>query len=219
MTPEVKDSIIDLMEKMRRAASPAKRIIVPVSGGSDSALIFNLLSEIYPEKTIGVYIGNNLREKEWFECTGNLTIVDTDLSDFEPQAAEAYRWFALLSYSLKHNGWLVGSRTRTEKELGSYSLASRVATYLPLADIWKTDVMLMCEAIGIPKSITDSSRRADPDCGRPQEMAEIPLELIDEHLKFLIGILSTTSATETQQMYLNNIVNSNKFKQHLPVKH
>lgn len=219
MTPEIKDMILDLMESMRNTAASAKRIIVPISGGSDSALIFNLLSEIYPHKTIGIHIGNNLREEQWFTSVGNLSIVNADLPTPDPQIAEIYRWATLLKHSLKCNGWLVSSRTRTENELGSYSLASRVATYLPLVKLWKSDIMLMCEAIGVPKSITDSSREADPDCGRPTEMAAIPLEIIDEYLKFSIGLVKNTSATDEQKTYLQSVVNYNKFKQKLPVTH
>lgn len=220
MSLDVKNMIIDLMEKMRMATAPAKHIIIPISGGSDSALIYNLLNNICPHKIIGVHIGKNLREQQWFHSTGNLLMIDAEFSAFGPETAEAYRWATLLNTSLKYKGWLVGSRNRTEDELGTYSLASRTATYLPLVKVWKTDVMKMCEAIGIPQSIVDSSRKADPDCGRPIEMAEIPLELIDEYIKHhMAGPELPTSLSEDKQAYLENIMISNRFKSLLPIKH
>src|SRR5207249_7692364 len=38
------------------------------------------------------------------------------------------------SMCLTENRWLVGARTRTEEVFGTYSLASRLATYLPRSE-------------------------------------------------------------------------------------
>lgn len=208
--------IINLLERMEKITRSANLLVVPVSGGSDSALSYRLLNEVCPKKVVGLYVGNNLREIDWFNSTGRLEVLDLK---FDPSDAEPFRWAVFLNYSLKNKGWLVGSRTRTENNLGTYSLASRVATYLPLVKVWKTDVMLMCNELNVPKAITDSSRQADPDCGRPKEMAEIPLELIDEYLKFLEGSIAATTISEEQRQYLKAIIVANKFKQSLPLRH
>jgi NH3-dependent NAD+ synthetase len=100
-------------------------------------------------------------------------------------------------------------------------LASRVATFLPLANIWKSDVMALCELAGVPGEITSSSRRADPDCGRPTELAEIPLEKVDTYLKVESGKLpraALEALTSGQTDYLARVVAQNKFKQLLPAK-
>ena len=93
--------------------------------------------------------------------------------DATPQHVEAARWALMLSLSLEVRGWLVGTRNRTEEELGTFSLASRVATFLPLAGLWKSEVMAACAHVGVPGEILESSRRADPSCGRPQEMVDL----------------------------------------------
>lgn len=214
----VKNMISSLMNQMVNTVASAKRLIVPISGGSDSALTFSLLSKLYPDKTMGIYIGSDLREKKWFEETG-----PTSLLDVGPEIAksETYRWATILNYTLLQGGWLVGSRTKTEDLLGTYSLASRVATYLPLVNIWKTDVMAMCKALKVPKAILDSSRKADPDCGRSPEMAEIPLEVIDNYLKYTVSGLGSVDPDPTpeQMAYLGSIRAFNQFKSMLPIKH
>jgi NH3-dependent NAD+ synthetase len=135
--------------------------------------------------------------------------------------AEISRWAAFLELSNAHNAWLVGSRNHTEEYTGLYSLASRVATFLPLANIWKSEVMTLCDAIGVPAEVTASSRHADPDCGRPQSLAEIPLEMIDTYLKVRNGEQpeSALGALSTAQIeYLRRTIDQNQFKRSLPTK-
>ena len=57
-------------------------------------------------------------------------------------------------------------------------------------------------------------RRADPDCGRPIEMAEIPLEGIDA---FLVGKAVEAGLSVAQIAYLQAVVARNRFKRELPV--
>lgn len=211
--------LTNTLNKIERVTRSAKKLVVPVSGGSDSALTFALLNKVCPTKTIGIYVGSTLRSSEWFLSTGSIEIVEPQLVSTINYENEINRWAAFLSFSLKHGAWLVGSRTRTENVLGTYSLASRVATYLPILKIWKTDVMLLCNLLEVPTEITQSSRKADPDCGRPQEMAEIPLEIIDDYLKFLDGMSVSTLASDSQKQYLQNIIEANKFKGNLPIRH
>ena len=123
------------------------------------------------------------------------------------------RWAKFLAMSLHRQAWLVGSRNRTEDILGTYSLASRITTFLPLVGTWKSDVLAMCREVGVPKEIINSSLRADPDCGRPQELSEIPFEIIE---KFLAGDCSILS--EKESLYLSKILNYNSFKKRLPIR-
>lgn len=105
--------------------------------------------------------------------------------------------------------------------LGTYSLASRVATYLPLAGLWKSEVMALCEAAGVPREITDSSRRPDPDCGRPPEMAAIPFELVDRFLQVKVGERpeEDLGAVGADQLgYLESTYRRNQFKKDLPLR-
>lgn len=205
-----------LIEWVSTSAKNAKGLLVPVSGGSDSALCFWLLCQAYKEKTIAVYAGDNLRSRQWFESIGTVVCIP------EPVGCdnkEALRWAYFITMALKDHRWLVGSRNRSEDVLGSYSLISRIAPYLPISGLWKTQVMELCQIAGVPEEITASSRQADPDCGRPIEMAAIALEWIDLFLQNKVGELVDQELppfSKEQLEYLEQVYQSNQFKQSLP---
>jgi tRNA(Ile)-lysidine synthase TilS/MesJ len=113
--------IEDILDQIRITTKQAHKLIIPVSGGSDSALLFLLATEAVREKAIGVFIGDGLREEAWFKQQGN--IVQLKKYDSLPQEAEVLRWAQLLNYSNEHKAWLLSSRTKTENMLGNYSLA------------------------------------------------------------------------------------------------
>jgi NH3-dependent NAD+ synthetase len=209
-----------LVQWIRHTAAPAHGLLVPISGGSDSALCFWLCTEAFPDRTLGVHAGNHLRCRSWFESRGRVAIVPSAMGR-TPQEREVHRWGVMLDLGLTQLRWLVGSRNRTEDVFGTYSLASRLATYLPLAGVWKSDVMELCRQAGVPDEITESSRRADPECGRPTEMAEIPLALIDLFLKGKVGDLSVEvlcALTPAQVEYLEKVYTYNHFKKALPLR-
>lgn len=206
-----------LIAWIRKSTRRANGILVPVSGGSDSALIFWLFNQACPEKTIGVFSGSNLRCRKWFESVGTIRQIPAPRGK---EDKEARRWATFQSIAIAEHRWLVGSRNRSEMVMGNFSLSSRVATFLPLAGVWKSDVMELCSLAGVPTAITDSSRRADPDCGRPQELAEIPLELIDVFLKVKEGGApkkNLRALTAAQIKYLKGLYTVNQFRRHLPV--
>jgi NH3-dependent NAD+ synthetase len=192
--------------------------LVPVSGGSDSGLCFWLCSRAFPPGKVGAaFSGKALRCREWFESVGPVRY----LPEPEPsQHVEAGRWAMMLSEALASRRWLVGTRNRTEQLLGTYSLASRVATCLPLASLWKSEVMELCRLIEMPEAIIASSRRADPSCGRPKELAEIPFGHVDLFLQVRCG---ERREEELRQLspaaldYLDSIYKRNRFKTTLPI--
>lgn len=200
-----------LVAWIRQASARAQGLLVPISGGSDSALGFLLCAAASSGKTIAIHAGSRatLRCAAWFEDIGEVIYARIPGGVRE---IEEMRWARFLAVSLRDRAWLVGCRNRTEDELGTYSLASRVATFLPLVGTHKSDVMRMCEVVGVPEEILVSSRRADPDCGRPAEMAEIPFETIDA---FLTG---EPGPTEAQRTYLSRIAARNAFKRTLPIR-
>src|SRR4051812_41585125 len=117
--------LVRLVEWLREAAAPAKRLLVPVSGGTGSSLCFWLCNQAYREKTVGVFFGDerNLLGREWLKTHGR--IEPHAAHQGTPQEKEIRRWAALLEMSAAHGGWLVGSRNRSEDALGTYSVASR----------------------------------------------------------------------------------------------
>lgn len=212
--------LTELKKWVRQTAAQANGLLLPVSGGSDSALVFHILNSVYPEKTVGVFVGSNLRARDWFESEGTIRYLPELAS---PNHAEVERNAIFQKLALDENRWLVGTRNRTENVFGTFSLASRIATYLPIAGLWKSDVMQLCSLIGVPEEVLASSRRADPDCGRPKELAEIPLELIDVFLKVRIGVLAAESLTScglepAQIAYLDKAYKGNKWRTGLPTE-
>jgi len=214
-------SLSTIIDWIRRTTDVAggRGALVPISGGSDSALCFWLCAQALPRgRAVAAYVGTQLRCLEWFEQVGVVRMLP-----HPPDSAhiEAQRWALMLSQALEVRGWLVGTRNRTEDILGTYSLASRIATYLPLANLWKSDVMKLAQVAGIPDEIIQSSRRADPACGRPQEIADIPFEMVDLFLRTQVGERPSTdlAVLPTAHLeYLTSIYNRNRFKEGLPLR-
>lgn len=196
------------------------KILVPVSGGSDSALCFWLCSNALLNRTQGVFIGKpeHLHAEEWFRKTGPLCIESPLIPDLDPTQSEILRWahFQIIAQFSKRV--LIGSQNRTENTLGTYSLASRVATHLPIAGLWKSEVLEMCEYIGMPKEIIESSSLPDPSCGRTPELAAIPINLVDSFCKMRVGDIPGRYdiLTAAQERYLSEICTRNLFKKSLP---
>ncbi len=204
-----------LIRQIRLDTAKAKGLLIPVSGGSDSALGFWLCKQAWPEKTLAVHAGayRSLRNYEWFESIGRVVYTDTP---GHPAEAEEMRWARFLSMSLADGTWLVGSRNMTEYLLGTYSLASRLATYRPLKLVWKSDVLKMSAEVGVPADIIASSLRADPDCGRPQELAEIPYKTIEQYLMLKEGLCTACGDITIEQLaYLDYVYARNTFKRYL----
>jgi 3-hydroxybutyrate dehydrogenase len=206
--------VLNALNWVEDVAKTANRVLMPLSGGSDSTLAFRLFTMVYPDKVLGVYAGDrkSLRCRGYLESLGQIEYVAPGLPGL---SGEIGRWARFQEMSHIQRAWLVSSRNRTEDVMGTYSMASCCATLYPLINLWKSHVMLMCDYLSIPSEITESSRRADPDCGRPTELAEIPLELIDVFSQVLVGELSQeafSQLTAAQQQYLGGIVEYNRFK-------
>jgi NH3-dependent NAD+ synthetase len=207
-----------IIEWIRTSTDPARGALVPVSGGSDSALCFWLCAQALPGRASAAFVGENLRCREWFEGVGPVRYLPNPPIQ---EHIEAQRWALMLGRALEVRGWLVGTRNRTEEELGTYSLASRVATLLPLAGVWKSDVMKLCERVGVPAEVLASSRRADPSCGRPTEMADIPFEHVDLFLQVRAGESPEEHLRELSELvaaYLDSLYQRNRFKGSLPLR-
>ena len=216
---EMDARVLKLVHWISKNAAKARELLIPISGGSDSALCFALCAMAYPEKTVGIFIGpsENLRNRQWFESRAKVIYetIDHPLSE-NPEIA---RWAKFLTVSNARGAWLVGSRNHTEELTGFYSLVSDLAKFRPLSKVWKSEVMELCKLIGVPSEITASSRRADPDCGRPAELAEIPLEMIDTYLRVQEGELpqeKLSAMSTAQREYLSHMVAENHFKRFLP---
>jgi hypothetical protein len=81
--------------------------------------------------------------------------------------------------------------------------------------------MALCGEVGVPEEILASSRRADPECGRPEELAEISFHLVDLFLQVREGerpVEDLAILREAQLGYLDGIYGYNQFKKRLPLR-
>lgn len=216
MTPKQKINI--LVSWIKKNAPKRHGLLVPVSGGSDSALVFWLCNKALPNRTLGVFAGKHIRAEEWFASVGKIKKITSPPNN---KNVEVVRWAKFLELNLKEKRVLVGTRNRTEDSLGTYSLASRVAAFLPIAGLWKSEVVALCEHIGVPEEMILSSRRADPACGRPQKLADIPIALLDAFLQSKTDKSKKNALhglSRAQISYLEKLYAQNAFKKTLPVK-
>jgi len=191
-------------------------LLVPVSGGSDSALAAYVCSQAVGDRASGIYFGDSLRSQDWFEQQMSIEVVESYDDNLD---AEASRWAHVITRGLVDHEVIVGTRNRTEDVLGTYSSASKVAAMLPLVGVWKTDVMRLCQYIDVPQEIIDSSRQADDDCGRPENLAAIPFDVLDDFLKVKVGELpldTKLAIGEDELAYLESVYAKNRFKDLLP---
>ena len=213
-----KKKVSGIIQWIRKSVPSGNGLLVPVSGGSDSTLAFWLCSQALLKRTVGVYAGNNPRAKSWFKSIGEIRSLKIPKSSQNP---EIMRWAYCLELSLKEKRILVGTRNKTEDVLGTYSLASRVAWFFPIVGLWKTEVLELCRYVGVPEEIIASSSRPDPMCGRPKELAEIPVAAIDIFTKVMAGAMpkrALKALTDLQVQYLGRLYGENNFKQKLPVR-
>ena len=193
-------------------------LLVPVSRGTDSALCYWLCKQVIPAKTQAVHFGDNLPAREWFESLGSVETIPLPTG---PESRELGRWAMLSSLSMRRRVWLVGSRNRTKDVFGTFSLASRVATYYPIVGLWKTEVMELCQMVGVPQELIQSSRYPDIQCGRTEQMAEIGIEKIDQFLKVKEGEMPVSTLAdlgEDHRHYLEQTYRKGQFKRKPPIR-
>lgn len=65
-----------------------------------------------------------------------------------------------------HGYWIVGTRNATEDALGTYSNLSKSASVEPIINLYKSEVLEICRALGVPEVAINQSRQVDCDCGR-----------------------------------------------------
>ncbi len=195
---------------------PGLDVLIPISGGTDSAFCFWLYNQVFPERTVGVYVGNNLRCESWFASVGTVRKIDPLPESFGD--AELSRWMQFLNICLIEHRVLVGTRNKTEQSFGTFSHASRLAFHLPLLGLWKSEIIALCGKIGVPEEILASSRRSDPVCGRPAELAQIPFEAVDAFLKAKIRETIVEPQLDlTQKAYLETLYAQHHYKASLPL--
>ncbi len=120
--------------------------------------------------------GNWVKEEifPWLKTVAPHAKLEVD--DTIPHSDENVRWGHLFSRSVKETNarqglvsehyFPVGTRNATEQALGTYSQISKSVSLLPIINLFKSEVLELCEFLGVPQIAIDKSREIDCDCGR-----------------------------------------------------
>ena len=116
-----------------------------------------------------------------------------------PHSDDNKRWGHLFSRAvvetdlrqgLNHQHYFpVGTRNATEDAIGAYTQISKAVSMLPIVGLYKSEVLEVCEFLGVPQIAIEKSREIDCDCGRFEVQANHIREL-DLYLMSKRGILS-----------------------------
>lgn len=130
-------------------------------------------------------------------------VVVDDSIDF---TCDHSRWAALFRSSL--NGasrtemldsadhyWVVGTRNATEQALSTYSNLSGAVSLQPLINLWKSDILKIWAAMGVPQLALDKSRQVDCDCGR-YDLAADHIDEVDMILQARQGLIPAAHLAE-----------------------
>lgn len=139
------------------------------------------------------------------QVPGSTIVVDDSID----VASDHARWAALFTKAINnapdkdvYDGesalWVVGTRNATEDALGTYSNISSAVSLQPLLRLWKTEIIEICEWLGVPSIAIEHSRQADCDCGR-FDLAAAHIPEIDIILQERLRPQRNTKAIELQK--------------------
>lgn len=186
-----------------------------------------------PQAVLGVhYEHTSRREKKGIVCISDQFngVVRDVLPWLQQQAPQAQlevnrtlpinddnmRWGHLFSRAVRdtapgadltnHFYFPVGTRNRTEDHLGMYSQISKAVSMMPLIDLYKSEVVQICEYLGVPQIAIDKSKEVDCDCGRfdvqAHHMRELDLVIMNRE-----GLLDKKYLTTIPRDILRDVVN------------
>lgn len=130
-----------------------------------------------------------------------------------------------LNHGLSGNYQLVaGTRNLTEAVLGTYTLISRNPSLQPIEHLYKTQILQICDALGVPQIALDKSREVDCDCGRFDVQAH-HLDALDHFIMTQRGdldpafldTLDSDILTAVRSFYVEEREN-NKFREQIPYR-
>jgi len=157
----------NLVSWVAETVKDAPGLVVGLSG-TDSALAYSLCSKGLElagrdrNSLMGIHYGDEYDFEDYFKQYGMVQVVN--LPDNKFLETDSYRWAAIQTYAMEHRSWIVGTRNKTEYLLGDYSNASLVAVMQPLSALWKSEVLALCEQVGMPKEMIAASCLGDPKC-------------------------------------------------------
>ena len=222
------------------------RAVVGVSGGVDSALTCFLAAEaLGPENVLAIFMpyettSTDSREHAALviEATGarqqtvDITPMVTSLFDRFPKADNIrrgnvmarMRMIVLYDQSAAFNGLVIGTGNKTESLLGYTTLYGDSACAInPLGDLYKTQILQLARAVGVPESIVSKPPSADLWNGQTDEdELGFTYDEVDRLLMLLVDQDRSAQAcidTGFDEKFVQNVVERiqrNQFKRVLP---
>jgi NH3-dependent NAD+ synthetase len=119
-------------------------------------------------------------------------------------------------YAEGENYWLCGTVNATEKALGTYSMLANAVSVQLVQTFWKSEIIALCEHLGVPEIAVENARLPDCLCGR-DEIASANIEVIDQILRSTIRPSAHDPVLlDTLYDYIADTRRVNGFKQRIP---
>ena len=190
-TDMVRKTLVDFIRNELNHAG-FSRAVVGVSGGVDSALTCFLSAEaLGPENVLAIFMPYETTSTESrghaalvIEATGardqtvDITAMATPVFDRFPEADKIrrgnvmarIRMIVLYDQSAAFNGLVIGTGNKTENLLGYTTLYGDSACAInPLGDLYKTQILQLARAVGVPEPIVGKPPSADLWDGQTDE--------------------------------------------------
>lgn len=175
----------------------APGIIMGLSG-TDSILTFVICFEIFkrlgkPHRVMGVHYGPLNSQfvtmaLAWLadRTPGTQIIVEPVIHH-----RDGFRWGNLHDRALgnihiderwkpEDRYWVSGTRNATEDALGLYSNISSAVSIQPIINLWKSEVLRLCQYLKVPTSVISKSYYTDCSCGNvDHDLIAMYPELVD----------------------------------------
>jgi NH3-dependent NAD+ synthetase len=164
------------------------------------------LRERFPKATLRVEtpLGGNQDQQRWADLHLRA------LNDVEIEAG------CISPREQGENYWVAGTINATEHALGKYSLLAASASIQPIRTMWKSEVLAICTAVGVPQSAIDAARIPDCLCGR-DELAAENIELIDDIVRLTVKPAEhPPELLEKLFAYVRDQKRENDFRSRLP---
>jgi len=222
------------------------KIVIGLSGGMDSSLGAYLAVEaLGKENVLGILMPYKKSNPESLEC-GKLVCEELDIKniiiDITPMIDAYFQSFPdasllrkgnkmarermsiLFDQSNIHGSLVMGTSNKSEYLLGYGTIHGDLASaFNPLGAIYKTEVWMMGELIGVPKNIIDKEPSADLWVGQTDEdELGIDYPTADRILYYLIDkkadvetILSLGVPNNVARKIMR-LIEKSEFKRHLP---
>ncbi len=225
----------------------AKKAVLGLSGGIDSALVCHLAAEaLGPENVFAIcmpYKTSNPESEAHARLVAEATGVNFSVIPITPMV-DAYfdrftdadnmrrgnkmareRMTILFDHSALYGALVLGTSNKTELLLGYGTLYGDMASALnPIGDLYKSQVWQLSEEMGVARAVIDKKPSADLWAGQTdEEELGFTYRTVDELLYMMVDRRATTAELVTtgfDRAFVDNIyrkVQNSHFKRRLPV--